>query len=133
VSTKPEGTFTRGVHKHLPSDVYSVKNNNPYTAGLPDCWYSGRRADLWVEYKFIPKVPATANIVPNLSALQSEWLRNRHKEGRNVAVIVGCPDGGVVLRNLKWDKPIPRTDFVREIKTRAELAAWIYNEVGVKP
>jgi hypothetical protein len=133
VSAKPEGTFTRAVHKHLPGDVYFVKNNNPYTGGLPDCWYSAKRADLWVEYKFVPKVPAKADIVPNLSALQSEWLRNRHREGRNVAVIVGCPEGGVILRNLKWDKPISRNDFVRDIKTRAELAAWIYNEVGAKP
>ena len=133
MSAKPEGTFTRGVHKYLPSTVYSVKNNNPYTGGLPDCWYSGNAADLWVEYKFIPKVPVESDIVPDLSALQAEWLRCRHKEGRNVAVIVGCPDGGVILRDLKWEKPIPRAEFVRSIKTRAELAAWIHNEVGVKP
>lgn len=133
MSAKPEGTFTRGVHKYLPSDVYFMKNNNPYLGGPADCWYSAKRADLWVEYKYIPKVPVTADVVPNLSALQTEWLRGRHKEGRNVAVIVGCPDGGVVLRNLKWEKPIPRAEFVRSIQTRAELAAWIYNEVGVKP
>jgi hypothetical protein len=131
VSRKPENTFIGGVHKHLPATVYAEKMANPYRGGTADCWYSGPSGDLWVEYKFIV-VPAKTDtkILANCSRLQLEWLKGRHREGRNVAVVVGSAKGGVILRNLKWETPISRTDFVREMKTRAELAAWINTETG---
>jgi hypothetical protein len=128
MSAKPETTFTSSVHKHTPKSLYRMKNNNSYTGGIPDCWYSGKKADLWVEYKFVPKLPA--ELTPALTALQAQWLKERFTEGRNVAVIVGSPDGGVILRNLEWNNTISRTEFLRKLKSRAELAAWICQEVG---
>ena len=132
MSSKPESGFIRSVHAHLPPSVYRMKNNNPYMGGVADCWYSDCMADLWVEYKFVPKLPKTVDVPINLSALQLEWLEGRHNEGRNLAVIVGSPKGGVVFRALEWATPISSTEFTRRIKTRAELAAWIHNQVGVK-
>ena len=101
-----------------------MKTNNPYIAGIPDCYYSGPGSDLWVEYKFILKLPTRVPIVVNLSALQLHWLDSRHAEGRNVAVIVGTPTGGVVFRmGGPWE--ITTADFQSQIISRKELANWI--------
>lgn len=127
--TTPENTFIESVHRHLPpgrTDPYWMKNNNLYTSGIWDCWYSGPAADLWVEYKFItvPKRGDTM-IMPALSALQVDWGHKRLQEGRNMAVIVGCKDGGVIFENLEWEAEIASAAFKVRVRHRAEVAQWL--------
>ena len=129
MASTPENTFIGSVHRHLPvgrTDPYWMKNNNIYTAGIWDVWYSGRARDLWVEYKFItlPKRAKTA-IVPDLSALQLEWGEKRYAEGRNLAVIVGCKEGGIILRDRAWEHPITAEAFKAALMDRKEIAAWL--------
>lgn len=132
MSKGPENTFIGSVHKHLPDSVYRMKNHNQYNGGIADCWYSGNRADLWVEYKFI-KVPARPDTVinlitgknPELSFLQQEWLRGRYGEGRKVGVIVGCKDGGVWFPGISWDVTFTAQFYREAIKSRRELAELI--------
>lgn len=71
MSKKPETTFIASVHKHLPKELHREKMNNPYSSGTPDVYYSGMKADLWIEYKFIPRIPAhdTTEIKIDLSTL----------------------------------------------------------------
>lgn len=135
MAAKPETTFIASVHKHLPPTLYRVKNNNEYTAGIADVWYSGVR-DLWVEYKFIvvPKRPDTViDLItgknPAISYLQQEWLRSRHGEGRSVGVIVGSKDGGVWFPGLTWDATYPAKKFLSLLQTRKDLAGTIEKEV----
>jgi len=61
--------------------------SNPYTGGIPDCWYSGNTGDLWVEYKWGSN---------SLSALQKDWIQKRRAEGRRVWVVTGNKLGGTV-------------------------------------
>lgn len=129
MSAKPETTFIASVHAHLPrknKEPYRMKNHNEYNGGIFDVWYSGDRADLWVEYKFIvlPKRLTTV-IVPNLSALQLEWGRERADEGRTMFVIVGCKEGGVVLGPHEWEAGISLEAFLLRISSRKELANFI--------
>jgi len=126
MSTKPENQFISGVHKHLDAAVYRMKNNNPYTSGVADCWYSGVAGDLWIEYKFIaiPKRPDT-EITIDLSALQLKWLRDRYSEGRRIKVIVGTSEGGVIFTELDWEQTILAQNFRERLKTRKELAEYI--------
>lgn len=133
MAAKPETTFTNAVHKYFPPgrrDPYWMKNHNEYTGGVWDCWYSGAAADLWVEYKFIvlPKRHSTL-ILPELSELQFEWGSNRHAEGRDLAVIVGCKEGGVIYTNLEWEKEMSNAAFQANLKSRKEIAAWIMDFV----
>lgn len=133
MSRKPENTFIDAVHKHLPpgrKDPYWMKNSNDYTAGIFDVWYSGAGRDLWVEYKFIvlPK-RATTLITPELSALQLDWGRERRAEGRNVVVIVGCKEGGVIYKNGDWEKPMSAAAFKVNIRSRKEIAEWLMQYV----
>lgn len=119
----PENTFIASVHRHLPVGLYRMKNHNQFNGGIADVWYSGSKADLWVEFKFITvPVRDTTVIDFGLSSLQREWLASRHEEGRNVGVVVGCKAGGVWLPGISWGGPCTAADFRGCIKPRIELA-----------
>lgn len=131
MATKPENTFRTSVHKYLPPKLHHEKMNNPYSSGTADDWFSGDKADLWTEYKFCPKIPKVIYLTnPDvkqsmLSKLQEMWLRGRYEEGRNVWVIIGCPDGGVILKHLEWERPITEFQFKLELLSRKDIAAQI--------
>lgn len=138
MASKPETSFSQSVHRHLPpiKALYREKMNNPYHGGTADWWYSGRK-DLWLEHKFLPRLPQKGSVwlcnpnvkQPILSRLQQEWLHGRYKEGRNVGVLVGCPLGGVILRDLSWEDEIPVSVFRGLILSRQSIADWIVREV----
>lgn len=131
---KPETTFTRSVNKHIPF-VYHVKMHNPYTSGIPDVWYSGAKGDLWAEYKFVQNLPVRGGIYFNLTKLQLKWLRDRHEEGRNVILIVGCALGGVWVPFGIFDSAIglSNEDFHSRLVSRATIAKHILDITGASP
>jgi hypothetical protein len=101
--------------------------NNPYRGGTADWWYSGYVRDLWIEYKYVQKLPKSVPIVLNLSALQKLWLRDRYKEGRNIMVILGHPNGGVILQDLNWEEPLTTEQVLANTLDRKALANFIFN------
>jgi hypothetical protein len=129
VATKPETVFTNAVHRHLPplSQLYREKMHNPYRGGTFDYWYSGKTADLWIEYKFIV-LPARSTTVIRmedlLSPLQREWGRGRAREGRNVWVIVGHRAGGVVLSQgeARFSARFTTDEFALQTRSRQSIA-----------
>lgn len=132
MTSKPETTFTQSIHRILAGGPYILKMHNPYNSGIADVWYSGNVGDLWVEYKYLPIIPDRADIKPDLLTLQTKWITERHREGRNVAVIVGTPKGGVLLRDEEWLKPLTNSVFKDWIVSRQALAGWILSQTGVK-
>lgn len=130
MSTKPESTYIANIHKKLANRAYAEKNNNPYRSGTPDVWYSGDKGDLWVEYKFIPVIPKRTEILPDLSDRQKRWLGNRYDEGRNVAVVCGTPEGGVIYRDRAWLRPLTPAEFRERLVSNVEVANWIHSEIG---
>lgn len=122
---KPETTFRLGIERHLPRLLHREKMNNPYRGGTADSWYSGRRADLWVEYKWMPYVPKTTALKPDLTALQRQWLNRRYEEGRNVSVVLGCPDGAVIYTGGTWDIAIDTALCLALLAGRRTVASWI--------
>jgi len=128
-SAKPENRFIQGINRHL-SRTYIEKMNNPYRSGTADVWYSGSRGDLWVEYKYIERIPRSAEILPDLTPRQRRWLNARSDEGRNVAVILGTSTGGVIYRNKEWSVPLSDEQLAARILPKDELARWIYSQVG---
>ncbi len=131
MSVKPETTFISGIHKHLPpvKAFHREKMNNPYSSGTADVWYSANR-DLWVEYKFIPKLPVRVPVKIGLSPLQRDWLERRYREGRNVWVIVGHPAGGVILKDLRWNDQLLTEVFLKHSVDRKQLAQAILENCG---
>lgn len=134
MAQKPETTFYQSVNRHLPPQLYHMKTFNPYIAGPADSWYSGPKGDLWVEWKYqaLPKRGSTL-VRPDLSDRQAQWLTSRHNEGRNVAVILGCSDGGVVYEDLSWEQSLTCGEFRARLKTRKQLAEWIEGRVWRGP
>lgn len=127
----PETRFIASIHKHLPpvDTFYRLKMHNQYNAGGADLWYSGRKRDLWIEYKWVnfPKRGDTIiSIVdgkkPSLSVLQQHWIQGRVTEGREVWVIVGCKTGGVVFINGWESGRWPADVFKERVVTRQEIA-----------
>lgn len=122
----PENTFIHFVHRNLPDkeNLYRMKNHNQYNGGIADCWYSAKK-DLWVEYKWLHRIPDSPNVDIGMTDLQKEWCEGRHDEGRNVWVVLGTPQGVAVFRNKRWKKKIsgdalrglliPKQDYVVEL------------------
>lgn len=100
-----EHSFIRSVHRHLPNRVYRWKINARFTKGVPDAWYSGDKGDLWIEYKWLARTPKRRAQL-GLTALQRKWLNDRYDEGRSVAVVVGCPQGALLLTDKNWNEPL---------------------------
>lgn len=134
MAQKPETNFTTSVHRHLPSGLHREKMANPYRGGTADCWYSGKNSDLWIEYKFevLPKRDDTL-VSPGLSALQIDWLDKRYSEGRKVAVIVGCKEGGVIYTDRHWNSPLNKKQFLGMLMSRQQIASWILDRTGGPP
>jgi len=125
---KPESRFITSVNAKIPTDVHREKMHNPYRGGTFDVWYSGSKADLWIEYKFIPRIPKRGRVVPNLSPLQLRWGQGRNAEGRNVMVVVGCPEGAAMLGfPRQWEVGVTVEEFRNALVTKATLAAWIHS------
>ena len=124
-----ESGFTTTVHNKLPKTVYRWKIQATMTGGIPDAYYSGNKADLWIEYKLLNALPKKQStlLIPKLSALQSKWLRARYKEGRNVAVILGHKTGSYIFTNLEWEAGITQDKLTL---SRKELAEWIVQQVS---
>lgn len=132
MSQKPENTFIKSIHTKMAKEKpYFEKTNNPWRAGTPDVYYSGDKSELWIEYKYIPKIPISSEILPDLTPRQRRWLNERYDEGRNVFVVLGTPDGGVIYRDKEWLKPLSSTEIEAKLLSRAEIARWIISEAGV--
>jgi hypothetical protein len=123
---QPETKFRLSVERHLPKTLHREKMANPYRGGTADSWYSGTLADLWVEWKFIllPKRESTT-VLPPLSPKQNDWLSKRRAEGRRVAVVLGCEEGGVMFVHGSWNHPHTTGELRSLMLTRREIAAWI--------
>lgn len=109
---------------------------NPYRGGTPDRYYEGPGAELWVEYKYYPKLPPRIDLTDlsartNLSRLQMTWLKRAYNNGRNVAVILGWPQGGIVFKDMTWVNPISRSDAISQTLVRKHIARWIAGQVGI--
>ena len=136
MAAKPETRYRLRVEKRLPPGVYHLKLSLPYQGGVADSWYSHGR-DLWVEYKWLEKLPVrvpldiTKGEDPMLSKLQQDWLKDRHAEGRDVAVILGTPKGGIVFPGVQWLDPIPAKDIEDRLMTVDEVAEWLQQELAL--
>ena len=122
-----ESQYTARVGRLLPDDVYLVKINVRFGAGVPESWYSGPVRDLWVEWKWLTRLPPLIDPRKLLTGLQQDWLIKRHHEGRHTAVIIGCEKGGIILPNLTWQTPIPRADFLVNALHQRAIAEYIRN------
>lgn len=130
MAQKPEARFVTSVNRYLPKRVYTEGMANPYRGGTPDSYYESVSNQIWIEYKWVSRIPKELNLThskskPCLSQLQQRWLRRAHENGVPIAVIVGHRNGGIILPGLTWDTTLTKEDFEKLSKTRKEIAEWI--------
>ena len=115
-----ESKYTASIHKLLPKTIYKWKINDNFQGGVPDAYYSGHGGDLWIEYKYLQKLPKRTDtlIVPQLRSLQIRWLNDRSAEGRNCLVVVGCPDGSYIFNSDTWGEGVT-TEVFKNVSKRA--------------
>lgn len=123
----PETRFYTAIHRKLPKTLHREKMHNAYRGGTADVWYSGNADDLWVEYKWLAKLPKKSPVRLDklLSPLQQRWLSERHKEGRNIVVILGAPTGAWVLEGVSWRQPLDPDTLQANKLTKHEVAEYI--------
>jgi hypothetical protein len=122
---KKENQFRGSIHKHMVKEKpHQEKTNNPYRGGIADDWYSGTVRDCWVEYKWKDRL-TSIQADRFLSPLQYRWLTERHKEGRLVFVIVGFPQGGIVIYPKEFSERIPVVHVQKRIQKRKQLAEYL--------
>jgi hypothetical protein len=130
MASKPETNFIRRIHKILPRSIYYEKMYNPLRRGTPDVWYSGVRSDCWVEYKYVPKLPAQLKADELLSSLQHKWICDRLEEGRNVWVVIGSPVGALIYQPDR-DRPLilTREEFYKRAVSDNRVAIFLGEQV----
>ena len=138
MARKREAVFRDAVDRCLPATVHRQSVGAMYSNGVPDRYYEGRGGALWAEYKYAPKLPKALDLVhgtstPKLSALQARWLRRAAGNGVAVCVILGWPDGGIVLCESNWDQVLLAEWLQDNRLTRREIAAEIARIVGEYP
>jgi len=125
-----ENTFWQSLRKKLIPRIYAMKNQAGYVGGIPDCWLSGSRGDVWIENKYLQTVPPIVDPTKLLSALQQQWLHRRHAEGRSVGVLIGSVDGHLYFPSLSWLSPVTRGTFQTKAKKTGEIAEELIELVG---
>lgn len=138
MTRKPEATFRDAVDRHLPATVHRQGGATTFSNGTPDRYYEGRGGALWAEYKYAPKLPKVLDLVhgastPKLSALQARWLRRAAGNGVAVCVVLGWPEGGVILPGTEWSYLLPADRLRQKMLTRREIAVEIARLVGELP
>jgi hypothetical protein len=145
--SKPETTFVSSVHKYIPKrEIHKEGMANPYRGGTPDNYYDATPwlgpesmkpevQDLWVEYKFKPKIGLKLDLCnqaskPALSSLQMKWIRRRYSAGKNMWVICGFPEGGIIMKTPEeWARVWTKTEILAAMKSRREIANCVINFV----
>ena len=121
-----ESTNTTFINRKIKAKgYYALKIQTIMNNGVPDCWYSGPTDDLWVEFKYKNKLPTKRNtpIYIGLTELQEKCLKDRFNEGRNISLIIGSPEGYIIITNPeRFKKPVYKSDLTL---TRDEVIQWI--------
>lgn len=120
-----ESQFSAAINTSLRRHgVHAWKIAAAFAMGVPDAWYSGTKRDVWVEYKLTNTTRKTFN----LTARQSQWLTQRHTEGRACWLVVATPNGIAVFDAPPY--PNKRIANVTRYLTRAEYIDLLVGYVG---
>lgn len=128
---KSETRFYTKVNKPLPVGLHYQKFGAGSMNGTVDHWYSGNKADGWVEYKFLPVLSRDGvDPLKHLSPLQALWVNRRHREGRDVLVIIGSPEGCAILENGAWNARVSVEDFRYSISAVSAFLSERYHDAS---
>tara|TARA_S200000501_G_scaffold100421_1_gene93880 strand:- start:595 stop:990 length:396 start_codon:yes stop_codon:yes gene_type:complete len=124
-----EHSFIRSIHNKLHPDVYKWKIHDTFTGGVPDVMYCGPKQILFVEYKYLKRLPKkdTTLIRHSLTPQQNDWLCRINKPSQ-AGLIIGCENQCIIL-TCDFTRNISKLNFIEQNRTRSYVAEWISNTV----
>lgn len=134
-----ESQFTQKIHKALRKKapwLYVWKIRDTLAGGVADAYYSGPNGDMWIEYKYLTALPkrASTKIKTCLTEQQLQWLRARGAEGRAVFLVIGSPNGCLILGTkgceIEGVNDITLADFIRSAVDIQQVISLITNVCG---
>ena len=125
-----ENGFWQSLRKKLVPRIYALKLNLRFVAGVPDCWLSGSKEDLWLELKYVKTLPPIVDPTKLLTVLQQQWLIARRKEGRFVGALIGSSDGHLFFPSLSWQHSVSREKWIQTGMTTKEVTELLIERVG---
>ena len=131
-----ESGYTRSISTKVKSSL-AWKILDPYQSGVPDTFYEGQQRDLWIEYKYLAKIPKRLTTLVDLtghkkflSKKQQAWLKRRHQTRQDAWVILGSPLGGLVFKDLEWMHPFPTSFLLENVKDAHYVAKTISDYIN---
>lgn len=128
-----EHSFIKSVHRRLPPELFKWKIHDTYTGGVPDVMYGGPAGILFVEYKYVPKLPVREStlIKTTLAPLQINWLNRMVDCGQNAALIVGIEKHALIILGKDWTANISKRYYIEHQLTIPQLCTWIERQCTV--
>lgn len=122
-----EHSFIKSVHRYLPLDLFKWKIHDTFAGGVPDSFYAGPAGILFVEYKYVKKLPKRDSSIlkTSLSPQQIQWLNRMTDFNQRAAVVIGCEDTAIILENKIWESPLTKLYYVQRAVPRKAVAEWI--------
>lgn len=110
----PERSYIDKVHRYLDPAWFIHKQCNTGQMGgngTPDYYYERFKHTMWIEYKYVQKLPARFDIVDpacrfKLSPLQRRWLNRAFKNQVPCAVVLGSEEGALIIERGRWEEEI---------------------------
>lgn len=101
-----EHTWIKQFHKLLPKELLIWKINDNFQGGVPDAYYAGPYGDVWVEYKYIHRLPKRPDslIDEYPSVLQQKWLEKLNSCGKSTLVIMSSMHNCIILDHIDGQK-----------------------------
>ena len=134
----PERKYIDKVHRQIVPEWNLHKQASTGMMGVngtPDYYYERFDHVMWIEYKFVEKLPARFDIVDpackfRLSALQRAWLNRANKNRVRCAVVLGSVEGALIINEGRWEETI-HTHINRVEGRIVEPSAVAYFAAGV--
>lgn len=124
-----EHGFVKAVHRHISSSIFTWKINDTYTGGIPDAFYAGPHASVFVEYKYTPKLPIkNTSIVRTTLSTQQKFILNKiNNTHTKCLVVIGCGKSAIILLNGEWNTEVTKALFESKAMSFKEVANYIQN------
>ena len=104
---------------------------------MPDTFVEGKTQDLWIEFKYITKLPAKDSTIIDLcnpskylSALQQLWLKRRNAVRGDTLVILGHTEGCVLYWKLEWEKKLSKKELLNKTIPRKNAVQIVRDKIN---
>ena len=126
-----EHSFIKSVHRRLPPEIFKWKIHDTFTGGVPDVMYGGPSGILFVEYKYVPKLPVKDStlIKTTLAPNQIQWLNRMKDCNQKTAVIIGIEKNAIILAK-SFTANITKEYYNEHRVTIPELCLFINEQIN---